>query len=75
MKAMRNWHRDIPKRPCCVLCAQYTEGRLGYFTQLVLGKGAEGLKSRHMVALRGLETHKMTGVRQNKSKQQQVKRG
>lgn len=42
VKAMRNWHRDIPERLCCVLCAQYTEVRLGYFTKLVLWKGVWG---------------------------------
>lgn len=36
VKAMRNWHRDIPKRLCCVLCAQYKEVRLGYFIKLGL---------------------------------------
>lgn len=53
VRAMRNWHKDIPKRLYAVSSVLSTEVRLVTSQSWGCGKGSEGLKSRHMVALRG----------------------
>lgn len=62
VRAMRHWHKDIPKRLCAVSSVLSTEVRQGPSQSWGCGKGSEGQKQAQGGSKRTLKTHKTTSV-------------